>query len=326
MLWTAATLLSLWSLAAGVVPTSLGLLFADDGSTARQVLTELRLPRVVVAWLAGTALAVAGTTTQALFRNPLADPGLIGVSGGAALAASVALSGLGLLGQRESIGAPLTAVAALVGGLAAAFAAVGLASRRGGDLMFLLLAGLAINAIAGAGIALLQSVVEPDRLRLMIHWLFGSLGRAQWMELLWAGPGIVAGVAYLTRHHRELDLLLLGQREAQLAGLEAETLQRRLLIAAVLVQALCVALCGIIGFIGLLVPHAMRLLLGPSHRTLIPVAALAGICLILCADVLSRTLAAPREIPIGVLTACLGGPAFLLMLWRGALSGSRVSC
>lgn len=284
-------------------------------------LRDLRLPRVLLALLVGAALAQAGAAMQGVFRNPLADPGLVGVASGAALAAvaSIVLSTslwsegdhLALL---QTFGTP---VAAFCGGLLAAWLALRLAQSGGyTHVATLLLAGLALNAIAGAGIGLLTQLASDAGLRAATFWLFGSLSKSGWPEIALGAPILIAVLLFLPTQARKLDALLLGEAEAGHLGIDVEVLKRRGLLLIVLAVAISVALAGIIGFVGLIVPHLIRMLAGPGHRLLLPASALGGAGLLVLADLASRTWIAPQELPVGILTALVGGPFFLALLLR----------
>lgn len=288
-----------------------------DGPVA-SVIWDLRIPRVLLALLVGSSLACAGAAMQGLFRNPLADPGLVGVSSGAALAAVATIVGAAHLTmlppQWLALAVPL---AAFVGGMTAAALATGLASVEGETRpATLLLAGLAINAIAGAGIGVLMQISGDAALREVSFWLFGSLSKSGWTELGLAAPVLILVLILLGREARALNALLLGDAEAMHLGVDVAALRRRVSMLIVLAVAICVALTGIIGFVGLVVPHLLRLVLGPDHRSLLPGSALGGAVLLSFADLAARTSLAPAELPIGILTALVGGPFFLGLLLR----------
>lgn len=286
---------------------------ADPTSIA--VIRDLRLPRVLLALLVGASLACAGAAMQGLFRNPLADPGLVGVASGAALAAVATIVGSRFIALPGPWLPFTTPIAAFGGGLIAAALAERLANASGYTRgSTLLLAGLAINAIAGAGIGLLTQLAGDAALREAMFWLFGSLSKSGWTELSVAAPILLATLALLPRDARALNALLLGESEAMHLGVDVQALRRRLTVLIVVSVATCVALTGIIGFVGLIVPHLLRLALGPDHRLLIPASALGGAALLAFADLASRTLLAPAETPIGILTALIGGPFFLGLL------------
>ncbi|HEX4871465.1 MAG TPA: iron ABC transporter permease [Nevskiaceae bacterium] len=296
----------------------LGTLFAgpQGGLPATPVVWELRLPRAVLALLVGAALGISGAAMQGLIRNPLADPGLIGVSGGSAWLAATVLLAWPLLSP-QPMPFWVLPLAAFIGGLLLASLALGLA-RREGELAVatLLLAGLALNALTSAGIALSAQLADDTTLRTLTFWLFGALSRSGWSELAIGAPLLLLALLALPREGAALNALLLGETEARHLGVPVAALKRRVLLLCVLAVAVAVALAGMIGFIGLIVPHTLRLLLGPDHRALLPASALAGGLLLLLADAAARLLLAPRELPVGILTAVLGAPFFLALLLR----------
>lgn len=287
------------------------------GQYAATVL-DIRLPRVLLALLIGAALAQAGAAMQGIFRNPLAEPGLIGISSGAALAAVAVIVLLEPSGLFELIPARwVLPVATFAGGAAATVLVLRLALVDGQTrVATLLLAGLALNAIAGAGIGFFSHVASDSALRSVTFWMFGSLGRAGWGEIAVAGPLLLAPLLLLPREARALDALLLGEAEAGHLGVDVERLKRRVTLLVVLAAGAAVALAGIIAFVGLLVPHLVRLAFGPGHRALLPLSALTGALLLSLADTASRVALAPTELPIGILTALVGGPFFLALLLR----------
>ena len=283
------------------------------------VLISIRLPRACLAILVGAALAVAGAALQGLFRNPLADPGLIGVSTGAALAAAlVIVLGSSLsLGLSSGLRALLLPLAAFAGGLGTTLLVYRIASRDGRtEVATMLLAGIALNAVAGAAIGLLIFVSDDRALRDLNFWLLGSLAGATWDRLLIAAPLMLLPMAALPLLARPLNGLLLGEVEALHLGFDVERVKRFTVLLAALAVGASVALTGVIGFVGLVVPHLIRLTLGPDHRLLLPACLLLGATLLLFADLLARTLVLPAELPIGILTSCIGGPFFLWLLLR----------
>lgn len=284
----------------------------------RATLLQLRLPRVLLALLVGAVLAQTGAAMQGLLRNALAEPGLIGVSGGAALAAAAVYV---LIPAGFAAGGPaataLATLGALGGGLLAAWVALRIAAAAGrADVATLLLAGLAINALAGAGIGFLVAIAEPATLRNLSFFSFGSLGKSGWAEIALLAPPLGAVLLWLPREAQALNALLLGDAEALHLGIDVPRRRRRLLALIVAAVAVCIALAGLIGFVGLLVPHMLRLICGPDHRRLLPLSALAGAALLALADLAARFALAPRELPVGVLTALVGGPFFLFLLLR----------
>jgi iron complex transport system permease protein len=309
--------ISLWKVFASLLqPLGISLTPAPDTSESITIL-QLRLPRLVLGLLIGGALAQAGAAMQAVFRNPLADPGLIGVSSGAALAAIVVI----VLGHRLGWTALpmhwLLPLASFAGGAAVTWLVVRLASRDGvARPSTLLLAGLAINAVTGAGIGFLTQIADAGALRSLSFWMFGSLGKAGWPEILAGAPLLLAVLLWLPREARALNALLLGEAEAGHLGVDVEKLKRRVLLLIVLAVGVSVALAGIIGFVGLIVPHLIRLACGPDHRLLLPGSALLGAVLLSLADTAARVVLVPAEIPVGILTALIGGPFFLILLLR----------
>ncbi|WP_341917033.1 iron ABC transporter permease [Hydrocarboniphaga effusa] len=276
---------------------------------------QLRLPRVVLALLVGASLAQSGAAMQGLFRNPLADPGLIGVASGAAFGAALAI----LLGRQapESMRIVSIPLAAFAGGLLSAALASGLARSDGHTrVTTLLLAGLAANALFAAGIGFIVSIADPSALRNISFWMFGSLAKSGWREIALIAPILIALLLWLPRQAHALNALQLGEAEARHLGIDVERLKRRVLAGVVLAVACCVALSGLIGFVGLLAPHWIRLWAGPDHRTVLPASALCGAALLATADVIARTSFAPQELPVGILTAVLGAPFFLILLMR----------
>lgn len=291
-----------------------GLGEGDEAALGHDVLWQLRLPRALGALLAGAALATAGAAMQGLLRNPLADPGLVGVSAGAGLAAALAML---LATQLPLIGGLLVPLAAFGGGLLATLLVVRLARVAGRTHVgSLLLAGVAVNAICGAGIGLILQLADAQTLRNLGFWLFGSFAVTDWRGLLVCAPPMLLSILLLPREARGLDALLLGEAEAGHLGVDTEALKRRVIVLLVLGVGAAVALAGMIGFVGLLVPHLVRLAWGPGHRLLLPASALLGGILLLLADTAARRVAAPLELPIGALTALLGGPCFLWLLLR----------
>jgi iron complex transport system permease protein len=279
---------------------------------------DIRLPRVVLALLIGAALAQAGAAMQGIFRNPLAEPGLVGVSSGAALAAVAVIVLLQPAGLFNALPAHVVLpLAAFAGGGAATALVLRLSLVDGHTrVATLLLAGLALNAIAGAGIGFFSHVASDTALRSVTFWMFGSLGRASWQEITVAAPLLIVPLLMLPRDAQALNALLLGEAEAGHLGVDVERLKRRVTVLVVLAAGAAVALAGIIAFIGLLVPHLVRMAFGPDHRGLLVLSALSGALLLSLADTAARVVMAPTELPIGILTALVGGPFFLALLLR----------
>jgi iron complex transport system permease protein len=274
---------------------------------------DIRLPRLILAVLIGAALAVAGAAMQGFFQNPMADPYIVGVSSGAALGATF---GMVLRIDFWIAGLSATPVLAFAGALGATFLVYAL-SLRGGRVPvgLLLLIGVAVGALAAGATSFLMIIGDED-LRLVLFWLLGSLSSRRWDHVQMILPYVVLGIAVIWAYARDLNLFLLGEETAQHTGVEVERVKRIVLSASALLAAAAVSVSGIIGFVGLIVPHLMRLSVGPDHRRLIPISALAGALLMVLADMLARTVAAPSEIPIGIITSALGCPFFLLLISR----------
>lgn len=290
-----------------------------DGAHARDaaILGIVRAPRVLLAAMLGAGLAMAGAVMQGLFRNPLADPGLIGVSAGAGLAAVGAIVlGPALFGSRSgALGLWLLPIAAFCGGLGATLLITRLATRGGvTGVAMLLLAGVAVNALCGALTGLLIFMADDRQVRDITFWTLGSLAGARWMQLPVAGMLVLLPALAMLPLARALNALSLGEREAFHLGLRVEPAKRLAVALAAVAVSAGVALAGLIGFVGLVVPHLVRLMVGADHRLLLPGAALMGASLMVLADLAARSLAAPAELPVGVVTALIGAPFFLWLL------------
>ena len=286
------------------------------------VLTAIRLPRVILGVLVGAGLAVAGAAMQGLFRNPLADPGLIGVSSGAALAAVTMIvlgSSFGLLsGLQAGLGLLALPFAAFVGGLATTLLIYRLSSVGGRvAVATMLLAGIAIAALSGACTGLLTFVASDAQLRSITFWSLGSLGGATWNADAAVAPFLLLAIMLIPRYARALNAMLLGESEAGHLGVNVERVKRIVIVLTALCVGASVAVTGIIGFVGLIVPHLLRGLIGPDHRFVLPGAVLLGSSLLLGADLIARTIVSPAELPIGIVTAILGAPFFLWLLLKG---------
>ena len=282
-----------------------------------QVFFNIRLPRVLLGVAAGAGLAVAGALMQGIFRNPLADPGLIGVSSGAALAAALTI----VLGAAwwpdlpRALGSWTLVLSAFAGGMAVTAVVYVLShaetSARVGTM---LLAGIAINAVAGAGLGLLSYMATDEQLRSLQFWLLGSLGGARWSAVILVGTLSAIAITWGLRLARGLNALALGEAQATLLGVNVERLKHQAVLVTALAVGAITATTGIIGFIGLVAPHCVRLLAGPDHRVVLPASALLGASLVILADAFARTVLQPAELPLGVLTACIGVPFFLVLL------------
>jgi iron complex transport system permease protein len=287
----------------------------EDGPYA--VLSSIRVPRVLFGLAVGASLAVAGTALQSLFRNPLADPGLIGVSAGAALAVAsvIVLGATTLKGLSQALGAATLPVAGFAGGMVTTFIIYLLAQSEGRtSLVTMLLAGIAVNALAAAGIGLYTVIATDEQLRNLTFWTFGSLGGAQWKTLGVLATTSIIGIALLWRIAPGLNALMFGETEARHLGYDVNRLKRTVIIVTALLTGVAVSLSGVIGFVALLAPHAVRLLLGPDVRYLIPASALLGGAFLVGADLVARTMLAPAELPLGVVTAFIGAPFFIALI------------
>ena len=301
----------------------LGWLFgAGENASHGVVVRELRLPRVVLGALVGASLGIAGAGMQGLFKNPLADPYVIGVSSGASLGAALALVvAIDLPGVLDLASVP---AAAFAGALLAALAVYRLA--RFGEEMPLgavLLSGVAVGLTLSAGVALVLLAAE-ERAGDVMLWLMGHLGSPTWLEVACVAFTAGVGALVVAAHARELDALLMGEDAAAGLGVDVERTKLLLLAACALLVAGAVAFCGAIGFVGLIVPHAARLVVGPGHRWLLPVSAALGGATLLLADTGARAAFVGRELPVGVVTGCLGGPFFLILLRRSLTRAGRV--
>lgn len=288
-------------------------------ATSSLVLWDIRMPRLVLGLLTGAVLAVAGALLQGLFRNPLADPGLIGVSSGAALAAVavIVLGGSGLAGWSALTGRWALPFAAFLGGAATTFLAWRIARRQGQtSVALLLLAGIAINAVAGAGTGVLTFYADDNALRSLTFWTMGSLAHASWDDVWISAPFMLLTLIAAPLLARPLDAFLLGEPVAGHLGYSTDWVKRGVILLVALGVGAAVAVSGLIGFVGLVVPHFLRQLLGAGHRALLPACALAGATLLVAADCLARLVVAPAELPIGLVMALLGGPVFLILLMR----------
>lgn len=283
--------------------------------TGVAVLASIRAPRVVLAGLVGAALATSGAVLQGLFRNPLADPALLGVTTGASLAVAIALVGFSAL----QLMAPLWAlpVSAFVGGIATTVVVASLASRGGRtSVSTLLLGGVALNAITGAGLGYLIYAAQESELRDLTFWTLGSLGGATWSRVLALLPFFLVAYVGLFRLGRPLNAMALGEGAALHLGIDVERVKRQGVAFVALAVGAAVCITGSINFVGLVVPHLWRLAFGPDHRGLLVGSALLGALLLVLADLVARVVVAPAELPVGVVTATLGAPFFLWLLWR----------
>lgn len=284
----------------------------SDHPHADSALWVVRFPRLALAALAGAALAIGGVLMQGVFGNPLAEPGVIGVSAGAAAAAATSIAlGLTFFG-------PFTLVLfAFLGGLIATMIAYATARSDGRtEVVTLILTGVAVNAVAGAVIAFMTFIGDTQAREEIVFWQLGSLNGTRWPAVWWTAPLVVLGFGLALLKVRQLDLLALGERQARHLGVNVERLRVQIILMVAVLTSAAVAFCGIIAFVGLVVPHLIRMIIGPGHAALLPASALGGAVLLLAADLGARTLVPYADLPIGMLTALVGGPFFFWLIRR----------
>ena len=292
---------------------------AAEQSQAWMVVEMIRLPRTLLGAIVGSTLAICGGSMQGLFRNPLADPSIIGVSSGAALGAGIGIVLVGFL--------PVTMVATLqiytvpflafTGGFGATLLVYKIGTTsHGSSVATMLLAGIAVGALSSAGMGILNYVADDTMLRNLTFWQMGSLGGATWEQLSFIVPVLLVIQILLIRQAKGLNALLLGESEARHLGHNVQNMKVGLIILTALGVGASVSVSGMIGFVGLVVPHLVRMSIGPDHRYLLPASALMGGSLLLLADVIARVIISPAELPIGIVTALLGAPFFMSLLWQ----------
>ncbi len=304
-------LLGLGALLLGVTLGSLAMGSAEEPTW--DIVLQIRLPRVLLAIIVGAGLATAGALLQALLQNPLADPYVLGISGGAALGGVAALA----LGAAAGLGAAAVPGFAFLGALAATVLLYAVAGSVGrAPAQSLLLTGVVFNAFASSVIVFVMTVADLSQMRGIFLWLIGSIRLVDLRLVAGVASLLALGLGVGVYHAYALNLLTQGDETAAHLGLDVRRIRRRVLLATALMIGASVAFSGLIGFVGLIVPHVLRLALGPDHRLLIPASALLGASFLLAADSLARTLFAPNELPVGALTALIGGPLFLVLLRR----------
>jgi iron complex transport system permease protein len=285
-----------------------------NSEIGHSILWNIRLPRVLLAFVIGASLSLAGVIIQSNVRNPLADPGLIGVSAGAALGAALVIVASDFIDMQVHYYIP---VAAFIGGILATIAVLKLGRNdMPGGMALLILAGIAINVVAASLIGLLTYLATDSALRHITFWSLGSLASANYFWVILCSIALLSVCIWLPRQHRKLDAIFLGQAEANTMGVDVKRLQIQSIVFVALLAALAVSACGIIGFIGLVTPHIGRMLIGASHRYLLPLSFFLGGSLLVVADGVARTIIAPAELPIGIVTALLGAPVFIWLLIR----------
>ncbi|MES2664632.1 MAG: iron ABC transporter permease [Pseudomonadota bacterium] len=317
------SVLSIGTGAAGVsLPTILTAILGGEGLSTRDavILLDIRLPRLSMGLLIGAALAVSGALMQGLFRNPLADPGTVGVGAGASLGAvtAIVLGGTLPFGIGAAQGGHLVSVLAFGGGWVVTLVLYRIATRGGQtSVATMLLAGIALAALAMALTGIMIFLADDRQLRDLTFWGLGSLAGASWAKILAATPLILPVLIGAPLLARGLNGLALGEAQAAHMGVPVERIKRLAVLGVAAATGAAVAVSGGIGFVGIVVPHLLRLATGPDHRPLLPNAALLGATLLICADMIARSIVAPAELPIGIITAALGAPVFLWILLRG---------
>ncbi len=282
------------------------------------IIATLRLPRVLAAALVGGSLAVAGVAMQGLFRNPMASPEILGISAGGSLGAVVVIT-TGLASASVLVLPAATAIGALL----AAALIYGIASTRGGtSLLFIVIAGMAVSSLFNGLVSGMLLFSKQYELGAYLFWTMGDFEGRGWQHLALAAPVLLPGVAAMGLFSRELNLFTLGEEGARALGMSVETVKRLLLALAALVTGAAISVAGPVGFVGLLVPHLLRLVVGPDHRTLVPASAIGGALFLLCCDLLGRSVAPPFQIRVGIITAVLGSPYLLWLVVRAQRRGS----
>ncbi len=304
------------ALTAGAIPIPVISLVGNElTDIQRMVLSEIRLPRVLLACLVGAALGISGAAMQGVFRNPLADPSLIGIAGGASLAVALMIVIVGPL--PGLLGMYGLGLAAFGGGLVTSLLILHLA-RLGGNfsVMHMLLAGIAFNALTMSGTGFLMFLSDDQEMRALTFWTMGSLGGALWPSVFFLATLVAPALFLLLRSASDLNVFMLGEENACYAGVNTQRLKRNVIIMSALSVGAAVAVSGLIGFIGLVVPHLVRLTISSDHRYLFPLSALMGAGLLLLADTIARIIVLPSEMPVGILTSLIGGPFFLWLLLK----------
>ena len=281
------------------------------------VFLDIRLPRVFLGILVGVALGSSGAILQGLFRNPLVDPGFIGVSSGAALAAMLVIMFSGLFSHTISpkLEIYLMPICAMIGSVITTIIVFKISViENKTNVMMMLLSGIAINAMVGSVIGLLVFSSDDQQLRSFTFWTLGGLDRANWEVVAITCIFVLIPLSAIYFLGNSLDIFMLGDSESSFLGLDIETLKRKIILFSALMVGVSVAFCGMIGFIGLVTPHLVRLFIGPGHKFLVPGSALLGAIILLCSDLISRLVVAPAQLPIGIITSSLGSPFFIYLL------------
>ncbi|MFN1580356.1 FecCD family ABC transporter permease [Vibrio rotiferianus] len=283
------------------------------------VINEIRLPRTILCMFIGAILAICGVVMQGLFRNPLAEPGIIGVSAGAALGGAFAIVVFADFSQNYPTLMNLAALPffAFLGGAITTVLVYWLGTNKfGTSVTIMLLAGVAISALSGAAIGFMNFIADDQMLRDLTLWSMGSLAGANWSGIGLAGVTLISLMFWFQKKAMSLNALLLGESEAKHLGVPVQKLKRQLILLSAVGVGITVSICGAIGFIGLVIPHLGRMLAGPDHRTLLPISALMGALLLTAADMFARVAVAPAELPVGIVTALIGAPFFIYLLFQ----------
>ncbi len=281
-------------------------------SSAMTIVWKIRLPRVLLAMLSGAALALAGTTYQGLFKNPLAEPYILGVSAGAAFGGTLSI----VFGLSKVLGIGGTSFMAFIGSVLTTFVVYSLGKGRGKmSMTYLILAGVAINSLLSSLISLLM-ILDRTKLDRIVLWTMGSFTGASWEKVLLELIALTIGMVVIYAYSRDLNIILTGEENAKHLGVDVELVKRRLLVVSSFISAVTVSVSGIIGFVGLIIPHGVRLIIGPDHRVLIPYSLVVGAIFLMLTDTLARIIMPPIEIPVGVITALFGAPFFLYLLLK----------
>ena len=295
------------------VPLAGNLVEGEISSIESEVVLQVRLPRVLAAAFVGVALTCSGVVLQGLLRNPMADPYILGISSGASLGASLAIAfgfGVSTLGVLYAI--PFLAFFGAIGTIILVYT---IAKHSGGSMLTLLLIGIAVNSFFSAIVSLIK-LIGSEALHGIVFWILGSLQVSGWNHVLLVAPLTIIGFILILVYSRDLNIISLGEDQAKQLGVNIENVKKIMLICASLITAAAVSISGIIGFVGLIIPHITRILVGPDHRVLIPSASLLGAIVLIICDTLARTIMSPAEMPVGIITALLGGPFFIYLLIR----------
>jgi iron complex transport system permease protein len=303
----AALFVGAYGLSPGTVVTAVSEAVMGHSGTEAAIILDIRLPRILLAGLVGMALAGSGTCLQAVFRNPLVDPFILGISAGAAFGCAL---GIGFLPQL-----PLAVLAFAFAGLAVALAC-GLGGTGSDARLTLVLAGVVVSALFTAGVSLIKVLVDPQRLQSIVFWLMGSFALARWQHVAVTAVAVVIGLGPVLLLRWRLNALSLGDDEARSLGVDAGKLRLVLILLTTLVAAVAVSVSGVIGWVGLMVPHLVRMGCGPDHRRLLPLALTGGAAFMIIADTMARSLTT-WEVPVGIITALTGAPFFVLLIRRG---------